>query len=46
MKINLTNGEIQELIGEEKQINLEFEEFFKRMKDKNGHKEFDYIISR
>jgi hypothetical protein len=44
MKITLTNGEIQALIEEEKYVNLEFEELFSRMKDKNGHREFDYTI--
>ena len=46
MKINLNNREIQELMAEEKKIHLEFEELFSRMKDKNGHKEFDYTIPR
>lgn len=44
MKITLSNEEIQALIEEEKYVNLEFEELFSRMKDKNGHKEFDYTI--
>ena len=46
MKVSLTNGEIQALIEEQKYINLEFEELLSRMKNKNGHKEFDYIIPR
>lgn len=46
MKITLTHGENQALIKEEKYINLEFEQLFTRMKDKNGHKEFDYTIRR
>lgn len=46
MKITLSNGEIRALIEEKKYVNLEFEELFSRMKDKNGHKEFDYTIPR
>lgn len=46
MKITLTNEDIEVLIKEEKVINLEFEEIFARMKEKNGHKEFDYTIVR
>lgn len=46
MKITLSDTEIRALIEEEKHVNLEFEELFSRMKDKNGHKEFDYTISR
>ncbi len=46
MKITLTNSEIRTLIEEKKKVNLEIEELFSRMKDKNGHKEFDYTIPR
>lgn len=46
MKITLTSEEIQTLIEEEKKVLLEFEDLFSRMKDKNGHKEFDYTIVR
>lgn len=46
MRVTLTEEEIRSLILEKKEINLEFEELFSRMKNKRGHKEFDYIIPR
>jgi hypothetical protein len=46
MKVTLNNGEIWALINEKKYVNLEFDELLSRMREKNGHKEFDYIIPR
>lgn len=46
MKIALSEPEIQALIKEEKKVDVTFETIFSRMKDKNGHKEFDYSTPR
>ena len=41
----LTDIQIENLIRAPKRIPLEFDEFFDRLKEKRGHKEFDYLLA-
>lgn len=42
----LTDLEIQSLITEKKAVPLEFDDFFSKLKEKRGHREFDHIVPR
>ncbi len=46
MDFFITDIEIEELIKEEKPINLPTSDFTKKFKEKKGHKEFDIVIGR